>query len=59
MELGSSARGDLAFDVDENMDDGEEDEEALDTDDDDKLDEELGLDNESDSMSSTGGGNST
>lgn len=34
------------------MDDGNEDEDALNSDDDDKLDEELGLDDESDSTSS-------
>ncbi|KAF8967048.1 P-loop containing nucleoside triphosphate hydrolase protein [Flammula alnicola] len=47
MDLGNAAEDGLAFDVDENMDD-EEDPEGLESDEDDKLDEELGLDAESD-----------
>jgi hypothetical protein len=52
VELGGPARGDLALDVDENMDEGDEDEDALNSDDDDELDAELGLDDDSDSTPS-------
>lgn len=48
VDLGNSVEDDLAFDVDENMD-HEEDSEGLESDDDDKLDEELGLEEGSDS----------
>ncbi|KAF8176995.1 P-loop containing nucleoside triphosphate hydrolase protein [Pholiota molesta] len=47
VDLGNSVEDDLAFDVDENMD-HEEDAEGLESDDDDKLDEELGLEEGSD-----------
>lgn len=46
LDLGNFDQDGLAFDVDENMD--QEDQEALDSDDEQKLDEELGLEGDSD-----------
>lgn len=48
MDLGNSGQEDLAFDVDENMGDEHDDMEALESDDEDQLDEELGLDVDAD-----------